>query len=130
MVIVLADIVIVNENKDEASAGDVSVFRSASEACAWLEHWWVEDGEGFAFTATGDRLTLGVDDEAVVVIGRQATPDGPAIVREWLRASALAVLEARRAKARKGRATLSRVEEQGLLPTSVEELIAYVGFVD
>lgn len=54
----LADIVVVNENRDEATVGDVSVYRSVGEACRALEHWWVENGEGFAFTASGDRLVL------------------------------------------------------------------------
>jgi hypothetical protein len=125
----LADIVVVNENRHEATAGDISVFRSAGEACSWLEHWWVENGEGFAFTAAGDRLTLGVDDkDRVIVAGQQDTPGGTEIVLGWLRAYAAAVLDARRALAKKGKVTLSRPEEQGLLPESVEGLIAYVGF--
>src|SRR4051794_25595672 len=96
----LGNIVVVNENRDEAAAGDVSVFRSADDACRHLEHWWVENGEGFALTASGERLTLGVDEkDRVVVVDRQATPDGQAIVRGWLQAYAAAVLEARRAKA-------------------------------
>ena len=44
----LSDIVVVNESRDETTAGDVSVYRSADEACRSLEHWWVENGEGFA----------------------------------------------------------------------------------
>jgi hypothetical protein len=125
----LADIVVVNESRDVATAGDVSVFRSAGEACISLEHWWVDNGEGFAFTAAGNRLTLGVDDnDRVIVTGQEATPGGTEIVLGWLRAYAAAVLDARRAKAKKGKATLSPSEESGLLPTSIEGLIAYVGF--
>jgi hypothetical protein len=125
----LADIVVVNESRDEATAGDVSVFRSAGEACSWLEHWWVENGQGFAFTAAGDRLMLGVDDkDRVIVTSQQDTPGGAEVVLGWLRAYAVAVLDARRAKAEKGKATLSRSEEREQLPTSVEGLIAYVGF--
>lgn len=126
----LADIVVLNETRDEARAGDVSVFRSAGEACAYLEHWWVENGEGFAFTAAGHRLTLGVDaSDSVIVVGRDdATPSGVEVVRDWLRAYAAAVLEARRAKARIGKTTLGGFEQSGQLPESTEGLIAYVGF--
>lgn len=125
----LADIIVVNESRDEATAGDVSVFRSAGEACRWLEHWWVENGEGFAFTATGSRLLLGVDDKGrVIVTGQQDTPGGAEIVLSWLRAYAAAVLDARKTKADKGKAMLSRSEERGQIPSSVEGLIAYIGF--
>jgi hypothetical protein len=125
----LADIVLVNESRDEGTAGDISIFRSAGEACLWLEDWWVENGEGFAFTASGARLTLGVDGaKRVVVTGQHEIPGGTDVVLAWLRASATALLSARRAKARKGNAALSPSEEVGLMPVSVEGLIAYVGF--
>jgi hypothetical protein len=39
MVKTLSEIVIVNENRDEGSAGAVSVYRTANDACAALEHW-------------------------------------------------------------------------------------------
>jgi hypothetical protein len=125
----LADIVVLNESRDEATAGDVSVYRSVGAACGALEHWWVENGEGFAFTASGDRLVLGVNGgNTVVVASQEAVPDGAQIVLGWLRDYAAALLEARRAKALKGKVVLSRSEEIGELPSSVEGLIAYVGF--
>ena len=125
----LADVVLLNDNRDEATPGDVSVYRTADDACSGLEHWWVENGEGFAFTATGQRLTLGVDERGrVIVVGQETTPDGPDIVRAWLRAYASGVLETRRIKAARGKIFLSRSEKQGHLPTSIEGLIAYVGF--
>lgn len=87
------------------------------------------NGEGFASTAAGHRLTLGVDaNESVIVVGREADPDGAKIVQDWLRACAAHVLEARRHKARKGKVTLGGFEELGQLPASVEGLIAYIGF--
>lgn len=126
----LTDIVVVNESRDEATTGDISVFRSAGEACMWLEHWWVENAEGFAFTAAGVRLALGVDERnsRVIVTGQQAVPNGAEVVKGWLRSYASAVLDARRTKAGKGKAALSPSEERGQLPTSVEGLIAYVSF--
>jgi hypothetical protein len=125
----LTDIVVLNESRDEARAGDVSVFRSANEACAYLEHWWVEDGEGFAFTASGDRLGLGVDSaQRVVVLSREAVPDGAEIVRGWLHAYAAAVLEARRSSTRSSKAKPHDHEVPGHLPSSTDDLIACVGF--
>ena len=125
----LSDIVVVNENHEEATAGDVSVFRSADDACSHLEHWWVQNGEGFAYTASGERLTLDVDGrDRVIVVDRQAAPHGPSIVRGWLHAYAAAVLEARRVKAARGKLALAPSEKMGQLPSSIEGLIAYVGF--
>lgn len=125
----LADIVVVNESRDEATTGDVSIFRSAGEACNWLEYWWVENGDGFAFTGAGHRLTLGVtEDKRVIVTDQAEVPDGMEIVRGWLHACAAAVLDARRADANRGKAMLNRSEERGQLPMSVEGLIAYIGF--
>ncbi|WP_126174524.1 hypothetical protein [Altericroceibacterium xinjiangense] len=124
-----ADIILVNESADETTPGDVSVFRSLGEACRWLEPWWVENHEGFAFTATGARLTLGMDsNNSVIVVRQEHVPHGPKIVLGWLCACATAVLDARRSKAERGKAVLSRSEEQGQLPLTTEGLIAYVGF--
>lgn len=125
----LAEIVVVNESRDESTAGDVTIFRNAKAACSWLEHWWVAEAQGSAFTASGDRLILGVDERnAVVVTGREATQEGATLVQNWLRTAATAVLEARRAKAARGKRTLSAFEREGRLPISIEELITYVGF--
>ena len=125
----LTDIVVVNENASEPAAGDVSIFRSEGDACQWLEHWWVESGEGFAFTAVGDRVLLEVEsNRRVRAAGREPTAGGKEIVLQWLRARAASVLAARRAKAARGSAALAPFEERGELPASVEGLIAYVGF--
>jgi len=125
----LDDVVIVNESRDERQAGDVSIFRNAMEACGWLEHWWVENGEGFAFTAAGDRLMLAADNnDRVYVADRQEVADGSEIVRGWLLATATALLETRRAKVGKGKLHFGAAEKNGELPASIEGLIAYLGF--
>jgi hypothetical protein len=46
-----------------------------------------------------------------------------------LRHSAEAVGNTRRKRAAKGKICLGRAEAEGVLPTSIEGLIAYVGFV-
>ena len=126
----LSDIVVVNESDDEGCAGDISVFRSVGEACRYLEHWWVTEHRGFAFTATGERIGLGVQDGAVIDIKCEAVPEGETIVLNWLRHSAAAHLDARKAKAAKCKAALGKGEQNGILPDSIEGLIAYIGFTD
>ena len=125
--------VVVNESRDLRRPGDVSVFRDADAMCRWLEPWWVEDGEGFAFSAAGERILLGVDGTRVVVTGREPMADGLEIVRGWLLDAAAAVLRTRQERAEGwiplGRhPMLSEAEARGNLPETVEGLIAYVGF--
>ncbi|WP_133175354.1 hypothetical protein [Sphingomonas oleivorans] len=125
----LEDVVIVNESPDERVVGDVSLFRNAGDACRRLEQWWVEDQEGFAFTASGARLILAVDaSNNVVVERREACADGTDIIKGWLRSSANAMLEARRQRARQGKINLGEAETRGVLPGTIEGLIAYLGF--
>jgi hypothetical protein len=125
----LNEVVVFNESRDESVPGDVSVYRSDGDACANIEGWWVENSEGFAFTATGVRLVLGVGASGkVIVTRREECSEGPAIVLGWLQALAQTTLEARNRVAQNGRAILSRAEEDGALPTRVEGLLAYIGF--
>ena len=125
----LSDIVLISESEDENIAGDVSIFRSFGEACRYLEHWWVEESHGFAITAMGERLILGVENRAVIVVSREAKPR-PELVLECWKPTADALLEARESKAIKGKAILSGFEVARLLPNSTEGLIAYIGFTD
>ena len=130
----LDDIVLLNESSDELVPGDVSVWRNEDVVCSCLEHWWVEEAYGFAFTAAGQRIRLDVDDhDRVCVAAKEDVADGQTIVRRWLESQASAVLEARRAKASKRRlfarkVILSDFEQRGELPQSIEGLIDYVGF--
>lgn len=125
----LDDVVLLNESKEEHAPGDVSVHRSEGEALSEIEGWWVENEEGFAFSAAGERLVLAVGPTGGVFVARRETcPEGPAIVLGWLRALAEARLKARSRAAEDGRAILGRAEEEEALPDSVEGLLAYVGF--
>jgi hypothetical protein len=124
----LHDIILVNDGPKTLEPGDVSVFRSAGDACSYLEPWWVEERHGMAFNAFGEKVSLGTDDSRVVVKGYQRHPDGEEIVLCWLNYSARAILEARLHKAAKGKLRLGEAETKGVLPTSVEGLVAYVGF--
>ncbi len=105
------------------------VFLSEGEACRYLEPEWVQESEGFAFSASGLQLQfgLGASGEAVVS-GRAEHPEGSLIVLDWLRAHAQVLLESRSRQAERGQAILSRAEREGDLPESVEGLLAYIGF--
>lgn len=75
----------------------------------------MEQNEGYALTASGDRLVLGVDPAGRVVIETvKPHPEGQELAKEWLLAAAAAVRSARR--------------HEGLPPCSLNELIAYIGF--
>jgi hypothetical protein len=106
---------LVTENRSETSPGDVSLYRSPQAACASLEAWWVKDRDGAAITANGDRLVL-APTEPVSVRSREPHPDGERLVRLWLEALAEHLRKVRR--------------DVGPLPSSVPELIAYIGFAD
>lgn len=125
----LDDIVIVNEGPSGGVAGDIAIYRSEGDACTALEPWWVRDGEGQAFTAAGTRLILDVDaSDRVIVSCREPCDEGAEIVLAWLQSLAHRTLEWRVEAAGKGRAILSPAEEQGILPGTVEGLVAYIGF--
>lgn len=125
----LDEVVVLNESQEENVPGDISVYRSEGDACRDIEAWWVENSEGFAFSATGVRLVLGVTPTGEVIVARrEVCPEGPAVVLSWLRALAQTTLEARYEVARNGRTILSRAEDEKALPTNVEGLLAYIGF--
>lgn len=122
-------VVVLNESRDIRRPGDVSVFRDTDAMCRWLEPWWVEDGEGFALSAAGERILLGVEGARVVVTGREPLADGPEIVRAWLADAAAAAMRARRERTA-GSMPLGRrsLTAEGAPPATIGGLIAYLGF--
>ena len=64
----------------------------------------------------------------MIVAGKHSAPGGAELVTGWLQVAASKVLGARRAKAARRKAVLGAAEAQDQLPTSLEGLIAYVGF--
>jgi hypothetical protein len=125
----LDDVVIVNESSDLEIAGDVQIYRSEGDVGRRLEHWYVGDVEHLALTGTGQKATLGLRDKLVVIERVEPFPPGPAMLKAWLRASAQRMLSTRIERARKGKAELGALEARGVLPTSTEGLIAYIGFM-
>lgn len=56
----LADVVIVNDNKDYKHAGDISIYRNAKEAWQSLELWHFADEELFALNGLGYPVSFRV----------------------------------------------------------------------
>ncbi|MBY0619826.1 hypothetical protein [Sphingomonas ursincola] len=128
----LEDIILVNDGPDETCPGDVAVFRNLTDASAYLEHW-SDSIDDAVFSGTGQRLIMAADEHGNVNIqARIDHADGEAIIKAWLTRMAEATLEARKYHAARrwgwGRVNLGEREAQGVLPATVEGLIAYVGF--
>lgn len=129
----LEEVVILNDSNgsdiDEGVPGDVSIYRSEGDALRELEPWAVEDSQISAFNAAGKRLILGLGEAGqVIIVRREDCPDGSEIVLRWLTYLAYSIVDARVRVAQKGRVVLSGYEEAGVIPTTVEGLIAYIGF--
>lgn len=129
----LEEVVVLNDSNgsdiEEGMPGDVSIYRSEGDALRDLEPWAVEHSHIFAFNAAGKRLVLGIGELGqVIIVRRENCPDGSEIVLRWLTALAQSTIDARVRVAQKGRIILSGYEEAGIVPTTVEGLIAYIGF--
>ena len=126
----LHDIVLVNDSPNEAIPGDVAIFRNFADARSYLEHWGEEPGRA-AFSGAGEKLLIEADRHGnVSIMRREPRADGELIIRSWLNRMAQALLETRRYRAGKRwrPENLGEAETQGILPETVEGLIAYVGF--
>ena len=127
----LHDVVIYNESDEYAAPGDISVHRNVAEMCVGLEAWMVEGGGiGFALNGLGHRIDLEMEGDTAIGHVRRDEPD-PDMVKIWLRHMALAILETRRHRAKKHwlwgtRDRLGPQEERGVLPETVEGLLAYI----
>jgi hypothetical protein len=119
-----------NENSDPTVAGDVQIYRNEGALGRQLEHWFVGDAAHLALTGTGQKAKLGLRDTLVVVERVESFPEGPALLNNWLKATANHVLCVRRERSGKGKLLLGALEAQGILPTTTEGLIAYIGFVN
>lgn len=129
----LNEVVIINDSDgasiEESMPGDVSIYRSEGDAIRYLEPWAVEQSQIFAFNAVGQRLVLGLGAAGqVIIVRREDCSDGPDIVLKWLRSLTQTTLNARVRFAQNGRVVLGGYEEVGALPTTIEGLIAYIGF--
>lgn len=118
----IADVVVVNESKAYFEPGDVMIFRSAERAAAYLEPWWVEDGEGYALSGVGLPVTLRIlQGQVLVQIERAAEPDLKT-PRLWLFGAANAVRAAREHNQK-------QVPVGDEIPSeSTADLINYIGF--
>jgi hypothetical protein len=125
----LDDVIILNESDDPQTAGDVLVYRSEGDLARHLEDWYVKEVKHLALTGSGDKAILGLKGSSVVVERREPFSAGLSLLHQWLTAIAKHVHSARSDLARKGKVQLGSLEAQGVLPHTIEGLIAYVGFV-
>ncbi|MBL8531465.1 MAG: hypothetical protein JNK94_07000 [Hyphomonadaceae bacterium] len=125
----LSDVIVVNESSDPQIAGDVQVYRNATDVSYQLEHWYVGDVEHLALDGLGRRVVLGLDGNKVVVERTEPCPDGQALLLSWLLVLAQHLRKVRLDRATKKHFDLGAAEASGVLPTTVEGLIAYVGFL-
>jgi hypothetical protein len=125
----LDDVIIVNESSDPEIAGDVQIYRNEGDVGRQLEHWYVSDVEHLALTGTGQKAALGLRGKLVVVDRVEPFPAGPSLLSTWLEATARHSLSVRTERARKGQTQLGALGARGVLPTTTEGLIAYIGFM-
>ena len=126
----LADVLLVNDCPEWRQPGDVMVFRNFDDARSYLEHW-ADEPELSAVFATGDKLIIAADEHGNISVDRrEPIADGQEVVRTWLKEMAAAVLVTRRHRSTKRwrRTNLGDAEQAGVLPDTIEGLIAYTGF--
>ncbi len=121
----LEDVLIINDASHEHIPGAISVYRSWHDACRSLEPYQVA-GEVYCYSATGRRAVIGFDeDDSIKVLDYEPSGEaGRQRVSGWLRARAERMHADRRANPGIG---LGSEEAQGVLPTTIEGLIAYSG---
>lgn len=124
----LRDVVVINENKDVRIAGDVELYRSAGDLGRKIEPWYINDVEFLALNGLGQTLVLKTyGSEISISIDSSIEPDA-ALLLALLQAAAQGMRDARIFRSSKRKLTLGPMESKGILPTTVEGLVAYVGF--
>ncbi len=129
----LYDVAVFNESQEYAVPGDVSIYRSIGEMCSGMETWMVE-GRGIGFCLNGLGQTIKLDMEGDQVVGSvvDETQSDLVTLAIWLRHIAEDVQQARLAKSKNtfwfawSPPTLGKAETEGILPNTVEGLLAYI----
>lgn len=129
----LSDVAIFNESENYSVPGDVSIYRNIHEMCAGMEAWMVEGGGiGFALNGLGQQIRLEMDGEdAIGSVVHTSEPDIDTVI-SWLQHAAKGVQEARIHRSKKkpwflwSLPVLGDAEEKGVLPETVEGLLAYI----
>ena len=134
----LADVVVINDTDAYGLAGDVQIFRNVGELIDYLESWYVEENhEHYILTGTGRPMKLGLEERSswrgtwkdiVVADDGAEQPSDVETLMTWLTAMAEHLRGLRQKQAEKGKVVLGDREKDGALPSTVEGLIAYIGF--
>jgi hypothetical protein len=83
----LRDVVVVNESDDVHVAGDVQVYRNATDMSHQLEHWYV-DVPHLALDGLGRRAVLGSTGDRIIIERLEDYADGRALLQTWLLSTA------------------------------------------
>lgn len=124
----LKEIIILNENADPLRPGDVQIFRSALGVCHHLEPWYVNEVAHLALSGIGDRVVLGVAGKNVVIERTETYEGGLDLLRTWLEPTALHIHNMRIDAEKKKKLARGSLVPDGVMPDSIEALIAYIGF--
>ncbi|QNA84936.1 hypothetical protein G4G27_13725 [Sphingomonas sp. So64.6b] len=119
-----------NDAPEMDQPGDVLIFRNFDDARSYLEHW-ADELELPVFSASGEKLVIVADMHGYVTVDRREPHDrGEELITACLRHNAQAVFAARlhRSGKRWRRVYLGEAVRAGVLPESIEGLIAYIGF--
>lgn len=96
MTVDLDQSILINESSDPDVPGDVSLFRSVSDAAQYLEPIDVRNNEYFAYSLDGRELLLRVENNRVRIAHSNASDDHTARIRRLLEAAAGSVITASR----------------------------------
>jgi hypothetical protein len=124
----LKEIVILNENSPPHVPGDVQIFRSAIGVCYHLEPWFVGDVDHMAISGIGDLVILGASDNHVYVERTEPFSEGLGLLREWLVPTAIRIHQERSKAEKKKPSAVGSLMPDGVMPDTIEGLIAYIGF--
>ena len=123
----LEDVLIINDASYEHIPRTIDVYRSWHDACRSLETYQVASGV-YCYTATGRRAVIGFDldnDNSIKVLDYEpSSEESRRLVLAWLRARAERMHADRRSNPG---LVMGSEEAQGILPKTIEGLIAYSG---
>jgi hypothetical protein len=123
---------VLNEGSSFFIPESVEVFRTLADMCATLEPWYVEEKCGYALTGSGVPIELTTDGISVSCKVLDDEKPETDVLTCWLAHSANSLREARLYKSKRrglffvNRPTLGSAEQEGLLPHSIEGLLAYI----
>lgn len=126
----LSDVIVINETNNSEDVGDLSIFRSLGDACRKVEPWYADEVNFYALNGLGQSLEFTSSGYTTKASTLTEVEPNPHLLLFWLSQSAKDVFEARQYKASKNELVLGLAESSHILPSTIEGLIAYIGFTN